>query len=55
MTINLTSDDKQQHCKYSIKLFLHISSQIFKTTEELDLGCGVGGGKDSRDVFKVGI
>jgi len=29
--------------------------QIFKTTEALDLGCGVGGGKNSKDIFKVGI
>ncbi|CAH3019175.1 unnamed protein product [Porites evermanni] len=26
--------------------------KIFKAAEELDLGCGVGGGKDSRDIFK---
>ncbi|KAL9988942.1 hypothetical protein ACROYT_G003438 [Oculina patagonica] len=26
--------------------------RIFKSTEELDLGCGVGGGKDSKDIFK---
>lgn len=26
--------------------------RIFKTAEELDLGCGVGGGRDSKDVFK---
>jgi len=32
-----------------------IPPQIFKTAEELDLGCGVGGGKDSKDIFKVGI
>ena len=31
------------------------NSQIFKAAEELDLGCGVGGGKDSRDIFKVGV
>ena len=27
--------------------------QIFKSAEELDLGCGVGGGKDNKDIFKV--
>ena len=32
---------------------LSLSPQIFKTAEELDLGCGVGGGKDSKDIFKV--
>ncbi|KAK2565794.1 Complement C3 [Acropora cervicornis] len=26
--------------------------RIFKTAEEFDLGCGVGGGKDSQDIFK---
>ncbi|KAM7441116.1 hypothetical protein ABFA07_009760 [Porites harrisoni] len=26
--------------------------RIFKTTEALDLGCGVGGGKNSKDIFK---
>jgi len=26
--------------------------RIFKTAEELDLGCGVGGGRDSKDIFK---
>ena len=31
------------------------NSQIFKAAEELDMGCGVGGGKDSRDIFKVGV
>ena len=29
--------------------------KIFKVAEDLDLGCGVGGGKDSKDIFKVGI
>ena len=33
----------------------HIFLQIFKSAEELDLGCGVGGGKDIKDIFKVGI
>ena len=28
--------------------------KIFKVAEDLDLGCGVGGGKDSKDIFKVG-
>ena len=41
-------------------LFLRISTsriflQIFKTAENLDLGCGAGGGKDNKDIFKVGI
>ena len=27
--------------------------QIFKSAEKLDLGCGVGGGKDNEDIFKV--
>ena len=27
--------------------------QVFKQIERLDLGCGVGGGKDHRDVFRV--
>ncbi|KAJ7334578.1 hypothetical protein OS493_014902 [Desmophyllum pertusum] len=26
--------------------------RIFKSTEELDLGCGEGGGKDNKDIFK---
>lgn len=28
-------------------------SQIFKTIEGLDLGCGVGGGRNNKDIFKV--
>ena len=30
------------------------SNQVLKATKELDLGCGVGGGKNNRDIFKVG-
>ena len=29
-------------------------AQIFKAAETLDLGCSVGGGKNSKDIFKVG-
>ena len=29
-------------------------AQIFKTAKELDLGCGAGGGKNIKDIFKVG-
>lgn len=36
-------------------LNLMLFPQIFKTAEELDLGCGVGGGRDSKDIFKVGF
>lgn len=37
--------------------FAHCQSfaQIFKTAEALDLGCGVGGGNNNNDVFKVSI
>ena len=49
-----------QSLKYSIILFnililLFNILKIFKVAEDLDLGCGVGGGKDSKDIFKVGI
>lgn len=49
-----------QSLGYSIILFniIHyyvIFLKIFKAAEDLDLGCGVGGGKDSKDIFKVGI
>ena len=48
-----------QSLKYSIILFnvlvlLFNILKIFKVAEDLDLGCGVGGGKDSKDIFKVG-
>ena len=32
---------------------LVFSFQIFKTIEGLDLGCGVGGGRNNKDIFKV--
>ena len=38
---------------FKISKFFSFFPQIFKTAEELDLGCGVGGGKDTKDVFKV--
>ncbi|XP_078359507.1 A.superbus venom factor 2-like [Oculina patagonica] len=28
------------------------TNRIFKTIENLDLGCGAGGGKDNKDIFK---
>ena len=42
-------------CSHSVLNAVPFPPQIFKTAEELDLGCGVGGGKDSKDIFKVGI
>ena len=46
---------KKKIIKINILILLFNILKIFKVAEDLDLGCGVGGGKDSKDIFKVGI
>ena len=36
-------------------MYLTLVFQVFRGMKKFDLGCGFGGGKNSRDVFKVGI